>query len=63
MTLWSESLGSTLETFGNSVASVEPDRLVVWEPRDQNMAYFNKVRQVAKFGMIMYHKIVINNLI
>ena len=36
---------------------------VVGEPRDQNKANFNKVRQIAKFGMIVYYKIVINNLI
>ena len=38
-------------------------KLIVWEPRDQITAYFNTVRQIAKFGMIVYHKIVINNLI
>ena len=37
--------------------------LIVGEPRVQNMAYFNKVRQIAKFGMIVYYKIVINYLI
>ena len=36
---------------------------IVGEPRDQNKANFNKVRQIAKFGMIVYYKIVINNLI
>ena len=36
---------------------------LVGEPRDQNKANFNKVRQIAKFGMIVYYKIVINNLI
>ena len=38
-------------------------RGIVGEPRDQNKANFNKVRQIAKFGMIVYYKIVINNLI
>ena len=37
--------------------------IIVREPRDQNKANFNKVRQIAKFGMIVYYKIVINNLI
>ena len=37
--------------------------ILVGEPRDQNKAKFNKVRQIAKFGMIVYYKIVINNLI
>ena len=37
--------------------------LLVGEPRDQNKANFNKMRQIAKFGMIVYYKIVINNLI
>ena len=37
--------------------------VLVGEPRDQNKANFNKVRQIAKFGMIVYYKIVINNLI
>ena len=37
--------------------------VLVGEPRDQNKANFNKVRQIAKFGMIAYYKIVINNLI
>ena len=41
----------------------EKRKVVVGEPRDQNKAYFNKVRQIAKFGMIVYYKIVINNLI
>ena len=36
---------------------------IVGLPRDQNKAYFNRVRQIAKFGMIVYYKIVINNLI
>ena len=36
---------------------------IVGLPRDQNMANLNKLRQVAKFGMIVYYKIVINNLI
>ena len=36
---------------------------VVGLPRDQNKANFNKLRQIAKFGMIVYYKIVINNLI
>ena len=36
---------------------------LVGEPRDQNKANFNTVRQIAKFGMIVYYKIVINNLI
>ena len=38
-------------------------KMIVGEPRDQNKANFNKVRQIAKFGMIVYYKIVINNLI
>ena len=37
--------------------------IVVGLPRDQNKANFNKLRQIAKFGMIVYYKIVINNLI
>ena len=37
--------------------------VLVGEPRDQNKANFNKVRQIAKFGMIVCYKIVINNLI
>ena len=40
--------------------STEP---LVGEPRDQNKANINTVRQIAKFGMIVYYKIVINNLI
>ena len=36
---------------------------IVREPRDQNKANFNKVRQITKFGMIVYYKIVIKNLI
>ena len=36
---------------------------IVGLPRDQNKANFNKLRQIAKFGMIVYYKIVINNLI
>ena len=39
------------------------DLPVVGAPRDQNMANLNAVRQIAKFGMIVYYKIVINNLI
>ena len=31
--------------------------------RDKNMANLNKLRLIAKFGMIVYYKIVINNLI
>ena len=31
--------------------------------RDPNKANRNKVRRIAKFGMIVYYKIVINNLI
>ena len=31
--------------------------------RDPNKANRTKVRQIAKFGMIVYYKIVINNLI
>ena len=37
--------------------------ILVGELRDQNKANFNKVRQWAQFGMIVYYKIVINNLI
>ena len=37
--------------------------VLVGEPRDQNKANFNKVIQIAKFGMIVYYKIVIKNLI
>ena len=37
--------------------------LIVGEPRDPNKANRTKVRQIAKFGMIEYYKIVINNLI
>ena len=33
------------------------------EPRDPNKANHTKVRQIAKFGIIVYYKIVINNLI
>ena len=36
---------------------------IVGAPRDENMANLNAVRQIAKFGMIVYYKIVINNLI
>jgi len=32
-------------------------------PRDKNKANLNKLRLIAKFGMIVYYKIVINNLI
>ena len=38
-------------------------RSIVGEPRDPNKANRIKVRQIAKFGMIVYYKIVINNLI
>ena len=37
--------------------------LLVGEPRDPNKANRTKVRQIAKFGMIVNYKIVINNLI
>ena len=37
--------------------------LIVELPRDQNKANLNKLRQIAKFDMIVYYKIVINNLI
>ena len=37
--------------------------VVVGEPRDPNKANRTKVKQIAKFGMIVYYKIVINNLI
>ena len=36
---------------------------VVGEPRDPNKANRTKVRQIAKFGMTVYYKIVINDLI
>ena len=36
---------------------------IVGESRDPNKANRTKVRQIAKFGMIVYYKIVINNLI
>ena len=36
---------------------------IVGGSRDQNKANRTKVRQIAKFGMIVYYKIVINNLI
>ena len=36
---------------------------LVGEPCDPNKANRTKARQIAKFGMIVYYKIVINNLI
>ena len=44
-------------------AAITRGSALVGEPRDQNKANFNKLRQIAKFGMIVYYKIVINNLI
>ena len=41
----------------------DSSRNIVGAPRVQNMANLNAVRQIAKFGMIVYYKIVINNLI
>ena len=49
----------TIPTF----AVRETDVSLVGLPRDQNKANFDKLRQIAKFGMIVYYKIVINNLI
>ena len=36
---------------------------IVGKPRDPNKANRTIVRQISKFGMIVYYKIVINNLI
>ena len=44
-------------------ASFHEVTVLVELPRDKNKANLNKLRLIAKFGMIVYYKIVINNLI